>query len=84
MDWYSWIGKIGGNYCGKWSLKLVVILANLEFKKIKCDAIITCISEDGTIDDLDAIKSDIQNGFESILDDIVLERNNEWLYNYLC
>ena len=51
-------------------------MVNLEFKKIKCSAIITCISEDGTINDLDAIKSDIQNGFTSIVDDIVLERNN--------
>ena len=51
-------------------------MVNLEFKKIKCSAIITCISEDGTIDDLDAIKSDIQDGFTSIVDDIVLERNN--------
>lgn len=49
---------------------------NLEFKQFQFGIIITCISKDGEIEDLDKIKSDIQDGIESVVDDVILERNN--------
>lgn len=51
-------------------------MAKLEFKNMECSTIITCICEDGAIDDLDEIKKEIKDGFETILDDIVISRNN--------
>ncbi len=51
-------------------------MAKLEFKNLKCSTNITCICEDGAISDLDAIKHEIKDGFEGVLDEIVDIRNN--------
>ena len=51
-------------------------MAKLEFENLKCVATITCISKDAAIDDLDAIKTEIQDGIESVIDEIVDTRNN--------
>ena len=51
-------------------------MANFEFKKLECSVGVTCFSEDGAISDLDAIKSEIQESIESVLSDIVADRNN--------
>jgi len=51
-------------------------MVNLEFKQLQVGIIITCISEDGEIDDLDKIKSELQDGLNDVANDIILERNN--------
>jgi len=51
-------------------------MANLEFKKLQCSVNVTCFSEDGEISDLDAIKNEIKENIESVLSDIVADRNN--------
>lgn len=51
-------------------------MVNLDFKKYKFGIIITCISEDGVVDDLDEIKSDIQGDINDLVCDVILERNN--------
>lgn len=57
-------------------MMVVMLMVNLEFKQLQVGIIITCISEDGNIDDLDAIKSELQDGIESVANDIIIERNN--------
>lgn len=51
-------------------------MAKLEFKNLECSTIITCICEDGAINDFDGIKNEIKDGFETILEEIVDSRNN--------
>lgn len=51
-------------------------MAKLEFENLKCDVTIICIRKDGAIVDLDEIKNEIQDGIETVLDDIVNSRNN--------
>ena len=51
-------------------------MVELNFKKYQFGIIITCISEDGVVDDLDKIKSDIQGDINDLVSDVILERNN--------
>lgn len=64
--------------------RVVMKMANLDFKKYKFGIIITCISEDGEVDDLEKIKSELQDGIESIANDIILERNNVVASELVC
>lgn len=57
-------------------MMVVMLMVNLEFKQFQVGIIITCISEDNVVDDLDAIKSELQDGIESVANDIIIERNN--------
>ena len=51
-------------------------MVNLEFKKYHFGIDITFISEDGSIDDFNGIKSELQDGINDVANDIILERNN--------
>ena len=57
-------------------LVMVILMANLEFKTLQCSVNVTCFSEDGEISDLDAIKNEIKENTESVLSDIIVDRNN--------
>ena len=57
-------------------MMVVMLMVNLEFKQLQVGIIITCISEDGVVNDLDEIKSELQDGIENVANDIIIERNN--------
>lgn len=57
-------------------MMVVMIMVNLEFKQLQVGIIITCISEDGVVNDLDEIKSELQDGLNDVANDIIIERNN--------
>lgn len=51
-------------------------MKDLEFKNLKCSAIITCFSEKGEIEDFDAIQDELKSVLNDVIADVVCDRNN--------
>ena len=50
------------------------------FKVIECKVKITCISEDGKVDDFETITDELSDGFNEVIDAIIVDKNNVIAY----
>lgn len=51
-------------------------MVDFGFQEIVCKVKITCISEDGKIDDFESITDELTDGFNDVIDGIIVDRNN--------
>lgn len=57
-------------------LVVLISMVNFEFQEIVCKVKITCISENGKIDDYETITDEITDGLNEVIGGIIVDRNN--------
>ena len=51
-------------------------MANFGFQEIICKVKITCISEDGELEDYETITDELTDGFNEVIGAMIVDRNN--------
>lgn len=51
-------------------------MVDFGFQEIVCQVKITCISEDGKVDDFESISDELTDGFNDVISEIIDARNN--------